>query len=64
MFSEIGIGFNDSDSIKNLRDEIIHSGISQYDFTYNYNIFKIVQNLIRSYLAKLIGYNKDIRKYK
>ena len=63
MFSDIGIKFNNKDSIKTLRDEIIHSGFSVHDSSYNLNIFKNVQNLLHTYLVRLIGYDKNIRLY-
>lgn len=62
MFKEVGIKFTNKEIIKSLRDEIIHSGLSQNDFSHNFKIYREVQNLIRSYLCKLIGYNKIIRK--
>lgn len=60
MFAEVDIGFNNKTVIKSLRDEIIHSGLSQKDFSYNFNVYREVQNLIRNYLCALIGYNKKI----
>lgn len=61
MFQEVGITFRNKKNIKNLRDEIIHSGISQFDFNYNYNVFNDIQNLIRQYLIKLLGYQKNFK---
>lgn len=58
MFLEVGVIFNDKGDIKNLRDELIHSGISTKDFNYNYKVFKIAQNLIREYLIRLLGWSK------
>ncbi len=61
MFSEVEIKFTNKKTINSLRNEIIHSGLSQQDSSHNFKIYKEVQNLIRSYLCKLIGYNKVIR---
>lgn len=63
MFSETGIVFNNKANIKDLRDEIIHSGLSRHDFNYNYKIFIDAQNLIREYLIKLLGYSNYFNKF-
>jgi hypothetical protein len=63
MFLEVGMVFNNKANIKDLRDEIIHSGLSRNDFNYNYKIFIHAQNLIREYLIKLLGYSNSFNKF-
>ena len=62
MFNEVGMVFSNKKMVKDLRNEIIHSGVSQFDFNYNFKIFVETQNLIREYLIKLLGYSKNFNK--
>lgn len=62
MFKEVGMIFKSKVEIEDLRNEIIHSGISKYDFNYNYKVFMETQNLIREYLIKLLGYSNFYKR--
>ena len=62
MLKEADIKKHDIQSIKGLRDEIIHSGLSKFDFHYNFTLFTTTQNLIRDYLIKLLGYSNFYKR--
>jgi len=59
MFKEEKITITKAEMKKiiSLRNEIIHSGISQSNFNFNFKVFIETQNLIREYLIKLLGYS-------
>ena len=56
MLKEFNIVFNVKE-ITELRNDIIHSGYTEKDPNHNFKIFIYCQNLIRTYLIKLLGYN-------
>ncbi len=50
-------------AIVKLRNEIIHSGISQISFEHQKEIYDNCQDLIREYFLRLLGYTGDFRLY-
>jgi hypothetical protein len=47
------------DPIINLRNEIIHSGMSLLPFQQKYNIYVSCHNIFREYFLRLVGYNGE-----
>ena len=56
MFHSVGISPELSKVVK-LRNEIIHSGLSQLDFEEQYNIFSFCKELSGEYLLRLLNYD-------
>jgi len=56
MFQSVGISPELSKVVK-LRNEIIHSGLSQLDFKEQFNIFSFCKELTGEYLLRLLGYD-------
>lgn len=63
MFEKVKMDSPDLSAIKKLRNEIIHSGISQTPYDYQEEIYDSCQDLIREYLLRLLGYTGPFRLY-
>lgn len=63
MFSRVGMPTHKLSAIKELRDEIIHSGISQTSRAHQDEIYDDCQDLIREYILRLLGYTGIFRLY-
>lgn len=63
MFNKGRMRSADLSPIKDLRNEIIHSGTSQMSFDYQDEIYERCQDLIREYLLRLLNYSGDFRLY-
>jgi len=62
MFNDVSM--NPSiDSIKALRDEIIHSGISQLPYDMQMSIFENCQDVVREYFLRLMGFSGSFFLY-
>ena len=62
MPKEVGIIKTNRKLLVKMRNEVIHSGILINDYSTNFSMYREVQNLIRDYLVKLLGYNGYYRK--
>lgn len=62
MFSEMGMNPN-LDAVITLRNEIIHSGISQLGHNKQNSTYDEIHSLIRKYLFRLLGYHGNIPTY-
>ena len=49
--------------IINLRNEIIHSGLSQTSHTQQWRMYEHVQDLVREYLIRLLCYHGEFLTY-
>ena len=56
MFQSVGMSPELSKVVK-LRNQIIHSGLSQLDFEEQFNIFSFCKELAGEYLLRLLGYD-------
>jgi len=63
MFGRVGMSSLDLSAIVDLRNEIIHSGISQTSFEHQFDIYENCQDLIREYLLRLLGYTGEFLLY-
>jgi hypothetical protein len=63
MFVKVGMPQSDLSAIVHLRNEIVHSGISQTSYEHQQNIYDKSQDLVREYLLRLLGYTGDFRLY-
>ncbi|RBP84250.1 hypothetical protein EBI01_05590 [Marinomonas rhizomae] len=55
MFNSVDMDVNLKD-IKNLRNEIIHSGLSHLSYANQYSIYATCRDVITEYILRLIGY--------
>ena len=53
----------DLGAIKDLRNEIIHSGVSQTPCAHQREVYDACQDLVRGYLLRLLGYTGTFRLY-
>lgn len=63
MFDKIGMSSSDLNAIKNLRNEIVHSGISQTSYEHQEEIYESCQNLVREYFLRLLSYTGSFRLF-
>jgi hypothetical protein len=63
MFKKVGMPSPNLSAIVDLRNEIIHSGISQTSFEHQRDIYDNCQDLMREYLLRLLGYTGDFLLY-
>ncbi len=63
MFKVVGMSFPNLSAIVTLRNEIIHSGISQTSHDHQEEIYDSCQDHIREYFLRLLGYTGDFRLY-
>lgn len=54
---------NDLASIKNLRDKIIHTGLSGESLEWQQNMFVQMQDILREYLLRILGYKGKFIPY-
>ncbi len=57
MFAAVGMYNAAINPIVQLRNEIIHNGISQQTHAANRHVYNACQDLLREYLLRLLGYN-------
>lgn len=62
MFNEVGIDFNLKE-IKSLRNEIIHSGLSQLSYEQLLSSYAICRDIVTEYILRLIGYKGKFSPY-
>jgi hypothetical protein len=62
MFNEVGMA-NDLSQVKTIRDEIIHSGLTQLHQDCAVKLHDDIHDLCREYLLKLLGYNGEYLLY-
>jgi len=62
MFNKFNIN-KEVKSIVNLRNEIIHSGLSQMSYSEQYRIYEDCHDLVHLYLLKLLNYRGDYLVY-
>lgn len=63
MLKGVRMGSADLEAIVSLRNEIVHSGISQTSRDHQEEIYEKCQDLVREYLLRLLGYTGDFRLY-
>jgi len=63
MFKQINMPSPDLSAIVDLRNDIIHSGISQTSREHQQEIYGTCQDLIREYFLRLLGYTGSFRLY-
>jgi hypothetical protein len=63
MFKKVGMSSPNLSTIVDLRNEIIHSGISQTSYDHQEKIYDGCQDLVREYFLRLLGYTGDFRLY-
>jgi hypothetical protein len=65
MFVAVGMNKPDAEleRVKKLRNEIIHSGLSQLSAKEQEEIFDLAQNLCREYLLRLLGFTGSYSPY-
>ncbi len=63
MFKVVGMSSTNLSAIVNLRNEIIHSGMSQTSHNHQEGIYDSCQDLIREYFLRLLGYTGNFRLY-
>lgn len=63
MFKVVGMSSPNLSAIVNLRNEIIHSGISQTSHDHQEEIYDSCQDLVREYFLRLLDYTGDFRLY-
>ncbi len=56
MFEEVSM-HPDLQSVKNLRNEIIHSGLSQEPYHQQAAMYENIQDLLREYILRLLGFH-------
>lgn len=62
MFNEVGINI-DLKQIKNLRNEIVHSGLSQLLYDDQFSAYAICRDIVTEYILRLIGYSGEFSPY-
>lgn len=63
MYKKVELNNIDFKSIVKLRNEIIHSGLSQMSYSQQYRIYEDCHDLVHLYLLKLLNYRGDYLVY-
>ena len=63
MFKQVNMPSPDLSAIVDLRNDIIHSGISQTSGDHQQDIYDNCQDLVREYLLRLLGYTGNFLLY-